>query len=146
MRPDGFGRYLLRGGEILFHLELDRGTEPGRRVGDKLRRYPPALANDEKRELASALGDEFEIRWFEGWTQRWACARLYGLATDIRLRIPETFHIHKRVIDWQTARSTSGIPAGAVGLGGMPTAPMPAMCAMSASRYAPASRAISPMR
>src|SRR5437870_6794742 len=28
VRPDGFGRYLLPGGEILFHRELDRGTEP----------------------------------------------------------------------------------------------------------------------
>lgn len=55
VRPDGFGRYLLRGGEILFHLELDRGTEPGRRVGEKLRRYPPALANDEKREFVNVL-------------------------------------------------------------------------------------------
>lgn len=55
VRPDGFGRYLLRGGEILFHLELDRGTEPGRRVGEKLRRYSPALANDEKREFVNVL-------------------------------------------------------------------------------------------
>lgn len=55
VRPDGFGRYLLSGGEILFHLELDRGTEPGRRVGDKLRRYPRALANDEKREFVNVL-------------------------------------------------------------------------------------------
>jgi hypothetical protein len=55
VRPDGFGRYLLLGGEILFHLELDRGTEPGRRVGEKLSRYPPALANDEKREFVNVL-------------------------------------------------------------------------------------------
>lgn len=55
MRPDGFGRYLARGGEVIFYLELDRGTEPGRRVGDKLRRYPPALANDEKRSHVNVL-------------------------------------------------------------------------------------------
>lgn len=55
VRPDGFGRYLLRGGEVIFYLELDRSTEPGRRVGDKLRRYPPALANDEKRSLVNVL-------------------------------------------------------------------------------------------
>ena len=47
--------YLLRGGEVIFYLELDRGTEPGRRVGDKLRRYPTALANDEKRGLVNVL-------------------------------------------------------------------------------------------
>lgn len=55
VRPDGFGRYLLRSSEVIFYLELDRGTEPGRRVGDKLRRYPPALANDEKRDLVNVL-------------------------------------------------------------------------------------------
>ena len=55
VRPDGFGRYLLAAGEIIFYLELDRGTEPARRVGDKLRRYPPALANDERREFANIL-------------------------------------------------------------------------------------------
>src|SRR5438128_4650615 len=55
VRPDGFGRYLLRAGEVIFYLELDRGTEPARRVSDKLRRYPPALANDENREFANVL-------------------------------------------------------------------------------------------
>jgi hypothetical protein len=55
VRPDGFGRYLFPAGEVIFYLELDRGTEPARRVGDKLRRYPPALANDEKREFANVL-------------------------------------------------------------------------------------------
>ena len=55
IRPDGFGRYLLPGGEVIFYLELDRGTEPGRRVADKLRRYPPALANDAKREFVNVL-------------------------------------------------------------------------------------------
>lgn len=55
VRPDGFGRYLLPVGEVIFYLELDRGTEPARRVGDKLRRYPRALANDEKRKFANVL-------------------------------------------------------------------------------------------
>jgi hypothetical protein len=55
VRPDGFGRYLLTRGEVIFYLELDRGTETGRRVGDKLRRYPPALANDEKRSHVNVL-------------------------------------------------------------------------------------------
>src|SRR6266540_2978094 len=55
VHPDGFGRYLLLAGEIIFYLELDRGTETARRVSDKLRRYPPALANDGKREFANVL-------------------------------------------------------------------------------------------
>jgi hypothetical protein len=37
-------------------------------------------------------------------------------ATDIRLRIPETFDIHRRIVDWNTNLSPTGIPATALGL------------------------------
>ena len=40
------------------------------------------------------------------------------MATDIRLRCPEAFPIHQRVIDWQRAQSPDRIPARAVGLAG----------------------------
>ena len=49
----------------------------------------------------------------------WGIARLNGKATDIRLRIPEAFAIHQRIIDWDRNFSPTGIPAGAVGLDGM---------------------------
>ncbi|MGB8274979.1 MAG: ThiF family adenylyltransferase, partial [Alphaproteobacteria bacterium] len=77
------------------------------------------LTDVERAELERALGDEFEIRWYESWRDRWACARLNGKATDIRLRIPEAFHVHRRVIDWRNSRSPRGIPAGAIGLDAM---------------------------
>jgi hypothetical protein len=32
VRPDGYGRYLLPDGEVTFYLEVDRATEPTRRV------------------------------------------------------------------------------------------------------------------
>ncbi|WP_311762351.1 hypothetical protein, partial [Pseudomonas aeruginosa] len=38
------------------------------------------------------------------------------MATDIRLRAPETFPVHRRVVDWQHRRSPAGIPASATGL------------------------------
>lgn len=55
LRPDGYGRYLHRGGEITFYLELDRGTEPHRRLRDKLTAYQRALAVHEQVALANVL-------------------------------------------------------------------------------------------
>lgn len=55
LRPDGYGRYLLPDGELTFYLELDRGTEPARRVTAKLTTYQHALANDPEREYANVL-------------------------------------------------------------------------------------------
>jgi hypothetical protein len=55
IRPDGYGRYLLPNGEVTFYLELDRATEQGKRVGDKLAGYTRALANVDGRERANIL-------------------------------------------------------------------------------------------
>ena len=77
------------------------------------------LTPAQRKALAAALGDEFEIQWHETRGERWRIARLNGVATDIRLRIPEAFHVHKRILDWGRQRSTTGIPVGAVGLDAM---------------------------
>ncbi len=69
--------------------------------------------------LTAALGDDLSIRWYEAGAERWRIMRLNGIATDIRLRIPEAFKIHKRVLDWRRQRSHTGIPVGAVGLDAM---------------------------
>jgi Replication-relaxation len=55
VRPDGYGRYLLPDGEITFYLEIDRATEPTRRVKAKLDAYKRALAADAHRELGNVL-------------------------------------------------------------------------------------------
>lgn len=55
LRPDGYGRYLLPDGELTFYLELDRGTEPGKRVAAKLAAYQRALANDPEPHYANVL-------------------------------------------------------------------------------------------
>jgi molybdopterin/thiamine biosynthesis adenylyltransferase len=77
------------------------------------------LAGEDKQALAAALGDELQVRWHETLRERMALARLNARATDIRLRIPEAFEVHKRVIDWQRDLSPTGIPAKAVGLDAM---------------------------
>jgi hypothetical protein len=55
LRPDGYGRYLLPDGELTFYLELDRGTEPARRVAGKLAAYQRGLANDPELDYANVL-------------------------------------------------------------------------------------------
>jgi len=55
VRPDAYGRYLLPDGELTFYLELDRGTEPAKRVGAKLAAYTAALATDTGRERGNVL-------------------------------------------------------------------------------------------
>jgi hypothetical protein len=55
VRPDGYGRYLRPHGEITFYLEVDRATEPARRVKAKLDAYKQALAADPRRELGNVL-------------------------------------------------------------------------------------------
>jgi len=55
VRPDGYGRYLLPNGEITFYLEIDRATEPARRVKAKLDAYRQALASDPHRNHGNIL-------------------------------------------------------------------------------------------
>lgn len=55
VRPDGYGRYLLADGELTFYLELDRATEPTKRIADKLAAYRRALANDPHLRLCNIL-------------------------------------------------------------------------------------------
>lgn len=78
------------------------------------RRKP--LTTVQKQALAASLGDELEVSWFESSQERRKMAALNGRATDIRLRIPEAFTVHRRIIDWERGRSPTGIPAGALGL------------------------------
>ncbi len=77
----------------------------------------------EKAALEASLAGRLRLDWHESVAARWRCARLNGMATDIRLRCPEAFPIHQRVIDWQRTLSPEGIPARAVGLPG-PMLPM----------------------
>ena len=77
------------------------------------------LRKADKQALEAALGNRLTIAWHESAGARWRIARLNGKATDIRLRIPEAFAVHQRIIDWDRNFSPTGIPAGAVGLDGM---------------------------
>ncbi len=78
-----------------------------------------ALRQTDKQALETALGNRVTIDWHESAGARWRIARLVGKATDIRLRIPEAFAVHQRIIDWKSNLSPTGIPAAAIGLDDM---------------------------
>lgn len=74
------------------------------------------LTATQKARLAEALGPELDVEWHESPRARLRLARLGAMATAIRLRAPETFAVHRRVVDWHRPRSPDGLPDGAIGL------------------------------
>lgn len=74
------------------------------------------LSDEQKDALSRALGDELDIRWYESRIKRWRAARINAMATDIRLRLPEAFRVHKRILDWNQRFSRDRVPAAAVGV------------------------------
>lgn len=82
-------------------------------------RYPyktGAIAQDFKDDLAAQLDDDIDIYWYESFAARLLIARLMMRCTDLRLRMDETYHLHKGLIDWSGADSMDKLPMGALGL------------------------------
>jgi molybdopterin/thiamine biosynthesis adenylyltransferase/nitroreductase len=82
------------------------------------------LTAAQKAELEAALGDELRIEWRETSSERLKIARLCARTTDLRLRLPEAYRVHKRILDWNRRFSPDGVPAAAVGLDRLTTALM----------------------
>ena len=76
------------------------------------------LSTVEKAALAAALGSDLQVAWHEAPSERLRLGRLGARASDIRLRMPETFAIHNAAVDWRATSSEGGIPASALGLPG----------------------------
>ena len=88
----------------------------GRRSVDRRPFRTRPLSKDQKSALAAELSGDINLCWFESLADRRKIAGLTRLATEIRLRIPETFEIHNRIVDWDNLKSQHGIPARALGL------------------------------
>jgi nitroreductase len=74
------------------------------------------LPEVDRRALSDAAGPDFTVEWHESLAARRKVAGLTRLATDIRLRIPETFDIHNHIVDWKRVYSPDAIPSRALGL------------------------------
>ncbi len=77
------------------------------------------LTDEQKRQLETDLGDGLTLYWYETPEQRRQAARITSLSTDIRLRIPEAYQVHKRILDWKRNFSPWGVPSTAAGVSPM---------------------------
>ncbi len=70
----------------------------------------------QKRLLSDVLNPDMQIQWYDSLSDRRRIAALSALATIIRLTIPETFAIHRSIVDWENRESETAIPSRALGL------------------------------
>lgn len=83
---------------------------------DRRRYRTRPLTAYEKQVLKEAAGGDILLKWHETIKDRLYFGWLGAKATDIRLRAPETYSIHKSVLDFGRDHSPDGIPARAIGL------------------------------
>ncbi|MCP5255687.1 MAG: nitroreductase family protein [Zoogloeaceae bacterium] len=74
------------------------------------------LTCDQRKGLSSAVGDNFELQFFESFSERFAVARLLWSNAKLRLTCPEAYAVHARVIEWGAQYSEDRIPDQAVGV------------------------------
>ena len=83
---------------------------------DRRRYRMSRLAQDEKRALEEAVGEDVILHWAESISERWRWAKINAMASQIRLTIPEAFDVHRRILDWDRDFSPARVPATAVGV------------------------------
>jgi molybdopterin/thiamine biosynthesis adenylyltransferase/nitroreductase len=112
------GRHVVR---VDFHP--DASVAPDRRLAhlmqrsvDRRRYRARPLTAHEKQCLTDAAGADLRLEWHQSLGERLRLALLGARATDIRLRTPEAYQVHRRMLDFRRKHSPEGIPGGAVGL------------------------------
>ena len=80
-----------------------------------------ALPKRVKDGAAQLLDDDMQIFWLDRASERLSVAKLLCMATDIRLRIPETYDIHHAMVDWSGTDSPDRMPADALGMNPLST-------------------------
>ena len=75
-------------------------------------------------DLEDCIGKDIEVKWYKSFRDKLSITRLNMISTDIRLKIPETYEIHKNILDWDNKFSTYGIPSAAIGLSSLSLASM----------------------
>ncbi len=74
------------------------------------------LSDSQKAALREAVGDAFELSFFESPKMKRRVARLLWDSAYLRLTCPEAYEVHKRVIEWGARFSEDKIPEEAVGV------------------------------
>jgi len=87
-----------------------------RRVVQRRPMRPAPLDGEQRRALVAAVGEAYEVRFFESLPDRARIARLLWKNAYIRLTCPEAFEVHRAVIEWGARYSKDRIPDQAVGV------------------------------
>ena len=74
-----------------------------------------SISDRDRYALADAVGPDHELLWFSSWRDRLRWAALLWANAGLRLRLPEAFEVHRRVIEWNTRFSPDRIPDQALG-------------------------------
>lgn len=75
-----------------------------------------SLTGEQKGQLSQTLNQQMQVQWYDSLSERRRIAALGRLATVIRLTIPETFAVHRSIVDWENRESEHAIPSRALGL------------------------------
>jgi nitroreductase len=87
-----------------------------KRSVDRRRFKKDALTSEQKQQLGEALNQDMQVQWYDSLADRRKIGGLSALATNIRLTIPETFDVHRSVVEWDRLESEDKIPSRALGL------------------------------
>ncbi len=108
-----------------FHAELRQmpGTTPSplrdaiaRRSVQRRPLKTTRLTEDELQALRESVGAEHELLVYQAWTERKRWAAMLWVNAGLRLRLPEAFEVHRRVIQWDARYSADRIPDQALGV------------------------------
>ena len=88
---------------------------PRRTVQRRPMRTRPLTA-DEKHALEAAVGPGYALTWIEGFGPKLRTARLMFNNAKLRLTMREAYHVHRRIIHWDTTHSPDKVPDQALGV------------------------------
>jgi hypothetical protein len=74
------------------------------------------LNPQQRTRLTQAVGEGYEVIWFEGQPALRKVARLLFRNAHIRLTMPEAYPVHRDIIQWHAQYSPDRIPEQAIGL------------------------------
>lgn len=65
--------------------------------------------------LKAAVGSDHDLIWMDSWAARLRWASMLWANAGLRLRLPEAFEVHRRVIEWHARFSIDRMPDQALG-------------------------------
>jgi molybdopterin/thiamine biosynthesis adenylyltransferase len=74
------------------------------------------LTTREKSALRDTLPHEYEILWFESFSERLRVSRFMFQNAKLRLTMPEAYEVHRAIIQWDSQYSEDRIPDKALGI------------------------------